>query len=103
MRHKRLDLTSGFDVVLGNSRSEAAVMVLQAGEPTGGPDNRHEGSDQWLFVVEGEGTAIIEGEEIPLAKGSLLLIERGEAHEIRAGAAALRTLNFYVPPEYGGG
>lgn len=36
-----------------------------------------------------------------LRPGSLLLIERGERHEIRAtGDAPLKTVNFYSPPAY---
>jgi mannose-6-phosphate isomerase-like protein (cupin superfamily) len=36
-----------------------------------------------------------------LRAGTLLLIERGERHEIRnTGRAPLRTLNVYVPPAY---
>jgi oxalate decarboxylase/phosphoglucose isomerase-like protein (cupin superfamily) len=32
---------------------------------------------------------------------TLLLIERGEAHEIRnTGRRPLRMLNFYIPPAY---
>ena len=36
-----------------------------------------------------------------LREGSLILIERGDTHEIRAtGESTLRTLNVYVPPAY---
>lgn len=84
-----------------NERAQAAEMVLEPGESTGGPDNRHEGSDQWLFVVEGEGIAVVDGTEQRLRMHDLLLIEAGEAHEIRNDRQApLRTLNLYVPPEY---
>src|SRR5690606_33850244 len=92
---------SEFAVIAGNARSQAAVMVLAAGETTGGPDNRHKGSDQWLYVAEGEGTATIAGKDHKLKAGSLLLIEKGETHEIRNDSnKALKTLNFYVPPGY---
>ena len=38
---------------------------------------------------------------LALAAGSLLLIERGEAHEIRnTGRTPLKTVNFYSPPAY---
>ena len=37
----------------------------------------------------------------PLKAGSLVLIERGTAHEIRnTGRTMLKTLNVYVPPAY---
>ena len=69
----------------------------------GGPDNRHRGADQWLYVVEGSGVAIVDKREVELSKGSLLLIEAGERHEIRnTGKGPLETVNIYVPPAYGG-
>lgn len=101
MQHRQLDLSGGFRIVAGNPRSEAAVMVLDPGETVGGPGNLHRESDQWLFVVDGEGEAVVDGQSRPLRAGTLLLIEAGETHEIRnTGAGPLETLNFYVPPEY---
>jgi len=90
-----------FDVVAGTSRSQAAVLVLASGGSTGGADNRHPESDQWLFVVSGSGTATIEGRDFALEAGSLVLIEAGEAHEITCGPdEPLRTINVYAPPAY---
>ena len=101
MKHTRLSFESDFDVVLETGDAQAAVMTLQPGESTGGPDNRHEGSTQWLYVVSGSGAAVVDGEEIELEPRTLLVIEPGEAHEIRCrGDEPLRTLNMYVPPEY---
>lgn len=101
MQALRLDFGSGFEVVARNARAQAAVMTLAAGESVGGPDNRHEESDQWLFVVSGNGLAVIEGQQIELESATLLVIERGEGHEIRnTGAEPLETLNIYVPPAY---
>jgi len=86
---------------MGNRRSQAAEMVLAPADCEGGPDNRHRGSDQWLFVVSGSGLAIVEGKRLKLKQNSMVLIERGERHEIRnTGRNPLRTLNIYVPPAY---
>jgi mannose-6-phosphate isomerase-like protein (cupin superfamily) len=87
--------------MLGNGRSQAAQMTLAPGETEGGPDNRHRGADQWLFVVSGIGEAIVNGQKVALRPDTLLLIERGDLHEIRnTGGGPPRTLNFYVPPAY---
>ena len=92
---------AGFRVLGGTERSQGAFMTLAAGESTGGPNNRHVSSDQWLFVASGSGTAIVEGERVALAAGDLLLIAAGEGHEIQAaGEAALVTVNVYAPPAY---
>ena len=101
MRHKHLQFGTGFKVVLGDEHSQAAQMTLAPGETEGGPDNRHRGADQWLFVVSGEGLAVVEGERAELRDGTLLFIQRGEVHEIgKTGSEPLRTLDVYVPPAY---
>jgi mannose-6-phosphate isomerase-like protein (cupin superfamily) len=101
MKQAHLRLGDGFRVVVGNRRSQAASMTLAPGDCEGGPDNRHRGADQWLFVQSGSGTAIVNGRRIRLRGGSLVLTERGDIHEIRnTGRAPLRTLNVYVPPAY---
>lgn len=92
---------SDFKVVAGNVKSQAAIMVLAPDTSTGGPDNKHEKSDQWLYITSGNGLAIVSNKELSLKPGSLLLIEAGETHEIKnTGKAPLETLNFYCPPEY---
>lgn len=76
-------------------------MALAPGDSEGGPDNRHRGADQWLFVQSGTGVAIVNGRRVQLKAGSLVLIERGDRHEIRStGHTPLKTLNVYVPPAY---
>jgi mannose-6-phosphate isomerase-like protein (cupin superfamily) len=101
MKHAQAVFSDTFRVLTGNRSSQAAIMVLDVGKSTGGPDNRHSGSDQWLFVAAGEGSARVEDQIHVLRPGTLLLIERGESHEIRnEGEEPLQTLNFYVPPAY---
>lgn len=106
MRSQTLKFDSGFRTVFSVRDVQAAEMTLAAGESTGGPDNSHRGADQWLFVVDGRGEALLgsdagERQRVPLEPATLLVIERGEAHEIRnTGDAPLKTLNFYRPPAF---
>jgi mannose-6-phosphate isomerase-like protein (cupin superfamily) len=101
VKRVHLRFGKGFHVAIGNTRSQAAQMVLAPGASEGGSDNRHSGADQWLFVVSGIGVAIVDRKRIPLRSGSLILIERGDTHEIRnTGRTELRTVNVYVPPAY---
>lgn len=101
MNNAHLRFGNGFKVIFGNRRAQAATMTIAPGESEGGPDNRHRGADQWLFVEAGSGVAIVNGQRHSLRAGTLVLIERGDRHEIRnTGRRPLRTLNFYVPPAY---
>jgi mannose-6-phosphate isomerase-like protein (cupin superfamily) len=87
--------------VLGNRRSQAAEMVLKPGKSEGDSRNRHRGADQWLFVESGTGAATVNKKRYKLKPGTLLLIEKGDEHEIlNDGRGLLKTLNFYVPPAY---
>lgn len=64
-----------------------------------------------MFVVEGDGVAIVNQKKYPLKAGVLMVIERGDTHEIRAtGKSPLRssictcrqpieTMRTHCPPE----
>lgn len=99
MRCHHLDFGRFFEVVETTETAQAAQMALSPGRSTGGPDNVHPDSDQWLFVHAGTGWAVIDGTEYDLNPGDLLCIEAGEAHEIGATEdAPLETVNLYTPP-----
>ena len=101
MRVNHLRCGNGFKVAMSNRRGQAATMVIAPGKSEGGPDNRHRGADQWLFVLSGSGVALLAETKHRLKAGSLLLLERGTIHEIRnTGRTPLKTLNLYVPPAY---
>lgn len=97
----QLEFQSNFHVVAGNGRSQAAVVVLVEGDSIGGPNNRYPDSDQWLYVLSGEGEAIVEQQHERLRPGTLLLVERNEAHQIsNVGNTPLQAVSLYVPPAY---
>lgn len=101
MRSKTLKFGEGFRVAFEVRKAQAAEMVIAPGDSEGGEDNRHRGADQWLFVLSGTGVATVEGRRIPLKAGTLLVIEKGERHEVRnTGRTLLKTLNFYYPPAF---
>lgn len=76
-------------------------MSLKAGETSGEYGNEHPNSMQVLIVVSGSGRARVEGRDIPLRSGDVLVVDKGEKHQIIAGEKEdLRTQNFYIPPAY---
>lgn len=104
MKRKQLRFGRGFRVAFGNARAQAAEMVIAPGDAEGDAHNRHRGADQWLYVLSGTGVATVNRRRYSLRAGTLLLIERGDEHEVRnSGRTPLRTLNVYVPPAYDAG
>jgi uncharacterized cupin superfamily protein len=69
MKKAQLTFDDEFAVALSTRRAQVATMTLAPGGCTGGPDNRHPGADQWMYVVSGEGAAVIAGEEHALRPG----------------------------------
>src|ERR671922_1763354 len=51
--------------------------------------------DVLLIVLEGGGTATVDGREHELIAGSALLVERGQTRAIRTGAGGLRYLSVH--------
>jgi len=102
MKHIKTSAKRASFSVLDTTRSaQSAVMVLQPGESTGDPQNEHPQSEQWLFVVSGTGKALVNRRRVAIREKSLLLIEKGEIHQVRnTGRHPLVTLNFYAPPAY---
>ena len=101
MRSDQLSFRPGFRLSASNAKSQAAVMVLAVGGKEGGAHNLHKGADQWLYVVDGSGVAIINGHRTRLKAGTIVLIEAGDRHEIRnTGRTLLKTVSVYLPPAY---
>ncbi|MDS0281933.1 cupin domain-containing protein [Haloarcula onubensis] len=99
MERTHLDFERYFEVVMETDEAQAAEMTVDPGRTVGGPENYHEASDQWLFVVSGTGVATVDGEAERIAAGDLLRIDAGERHGIENdGDEPLETVNFYTPP-----
>jgi mannose-6-phosphate isomerase-like protein (cupin superfamily) len=78
--------------VLNQSLAEASV-------PAGGATDRHyhKLSEEFYFLLEGEGTIEINGETCPVTPGDAILIPPGAWHQITA-SSALRFLCCCAPP-----
>jgi mannose-6-phosphate isomerase-like protein (cupin superfamily) len=96
-----------FDVIASTRELQAAMMTLKSGAVSDEePSNEHPRSEQWLFVISGAGEARIgkrrgQLRRVKLQENCLLLIKKGELHQIKnTGRRLLRTINFYAPPAY---
>lgn len=73
--------------------------LAEATVPAGGATERHyhRQSEEFYFLLEGEGTMEIDGEERVVRPGDAVLIPAGAWHQIRA-ASSLRFLCCCAPP-----
>src|SRR5262245_33093435 len=83
-------------------RSNAPVVnqsLAEATVPTGSATERHyhKLSEEFYFLLEGEGTIEINGETRPVGPGDAILIPPGAWHQITA-SSALRFLCCCAPP-----
>lgn len=101
MKKISLNPKNFFEVLESTDRSQVAEMVLAPDQSTGGPNNKHSDSDQWLYVIEGKGKAVIENKTVEFSSGDLVLIEAGENHKVKnTGESDLKTFNIYAPKAY---
>ena len=87
-----------------DTREHAQVVVMTI--PRGGEigEEVHEGIDQLLLFVEGEGEAVIEGERAPMARNQLVVVPAGTRHNfVNTGSGPLRLVTVYAPPEHAPG
>ena len=86
-------------VLYTTERSQIVLMAIQPGDEIG--EETHEGIDQVLAFVSGEGEAVVEGQRTPVGQGSVVVIPSGTRHNfIATGQAPLKLFTVYTPPEH---
>jgi oxalate decarboxylase/phosphoglucose isomerase-like protein (cupin superfamily) len=100
-------IRSKFKLLHATRSAQAAMMMLPAGGTSDeSPSNEHASSEQWVFILAGLASIRIGKSKralrtVRIGRGMLLLIEKGELHQIKnIGRGPLRFLNLYVPPAY---
>lgn len=81
-------------------RSERMMVGLNAFEPGQAHAlHAHAGVDKLYHVLEGEGLFLLEGREIPMSAGTMLVAPADVAHGIRnTGSGRLLVLAVLAPP-----
>jgi mannose-6-phosphate isomerase-like protein (cupin superfamily) len=63
------------------------------------PYHAHEKEEEMMFIYEGRGTAVIEGESFPLEPETMVFVPPGIKHTFKnTGKGPLRFTFFYAPP-----
>ena len=89
-------------VLATGKQSQLVVMSIPAGEDIG--SEVHKGTDQILFVVDGEGRAIVNGKSFEVEKNDAVFVPAGAEHNvINDGDEDLKLFTVYSPPEHADG
>jgi mannose-6-phosphate isomerase-like protein (cupin superfamily) len=90
------------EVVETGPNSQITVMSIQPGDDIG--DEVHDNVDQILIFVQGEGRAIVGGQESAVSVDRLVYVPAGTRHNfVNTGSTDLRLYTIYAPPEHAPG
>lgn len=83
----------------GQVTDDAASLIALTFEPgTEVPAHVHDGSSEYLLLLEGKGVMIIDGAEVPISPGDAIQIPSGIEHGFRAApGAVVKAVQFYTP------
>jgi len=97
---KRAKANSYFREVLATGpHSQVVVMSIPPGGDIG--EEVHDDVDQTLVFVQGEGQAILDGQETAVAVDRLVHVPAGTRHNfVNTGDIDLRLYTIYAPPEH---
>jgi len=85
-------------VVFTAGKSQLVLMSLLPGEEIGA--EVHDG-DQVLYIVDGEGLAVIDGERQSIDKGSIVFVPAGAHHNIvNTDHEPMKLFTVYAPPQH---
>ena len=89
-------------VVATVPHAQVVVMNIPPGGEIG--EEVHEGVDQVLVFVDGEGAAILDGQRTVVGPNRLVLVPAGTRHNfINTGSSDLRLYTVYAPPQHAPG
>jgi mannose-6-phosphate isomerase-like protein (cupin superfamily) len=90
-----------FSVIDTSTESQTAWMTLAPGEASGPKENEHAGSEQVLYLVEGDLHAEIGERSFTMKAGDSVIIGKEVPHRFEnRGAGDAVTFNVYAPPAY---
>jgi mannose-6-phosphate isomerase-like protein (cupin superfamily) len=85
--------------VATGEHSQVVVMTIPPGEEIG--EEVHEGNDQLLVFIAGQGEAVLDGRTSKVEPNQLVFVHAGTRHNfVNTGSVPLRLVTVYAPPEH---
>jgi mannose-6-phosphate isomerase-like protein (cupin superfamily) len=99
IEQKAKDNTYFREVLETGKNTQVVVMSIPPNTDIG--MEIHSDNDQVLYLVEGEGKVILNGEEKPFRKGDLVLVNAGVEHNFTTvGNIPMKIITTYSPPHH---
>ena len=95
------DAKSWFSVLQNGERCQTAVMTIGPGDSSGPKENEHPGSEQVVYIVEGELEAEVDDRRFTMRAGDSVIVKTQQPHRFsNQSSKPAVTFNVYVPPAY---
>lgn len=89
-------------VIETGRHTQIVVMSIPPGGEIG--EETHSGTDQVLYLIDGEGKVVLNGEEKIYKSGDIVLVNDGTRHNfINTGKDQLKIITMYSPPHHPAG
>lgn len=86
-------------VLATGKHTQVVIMSIPVKGEIG--EETHTDNDQVLYLIDGEGTVILDGEQSSYKAGDLVLVEAGVKHNfVNTGEVPLKILTTYAPPHH---
>jgi mannose-6-phosphate isomerase-like protein (cupin superfamily) len=101
---KKIAKTNQFfrQVIYTGAHSQLVVMSIPPGEEIG--EETHSRIDQLFVIVEGEGQAVLDGQQQTADEHNVIFVTAGTPHNLKnPGRKALKLFTVYSPPAHAAG
>ena len=86
-------------VLATGKHTQIVVMSIPAGQDIG--EETHPDNDQVLYLIEGSGQVVLDGNESDFNTGDLVLVPAGTKHNfITKGDQPMKIITTYSPPHH---
>lgn len=86
-------------VIFTGAKTQLVLMNIAPGEDIG--FESHPNVEQLIFVASGQGKAVLDRAESPVAAGDVIVVTPGTRHDVvNTGSEPLRIYTVYSPPNH---
>lgn len=99
LTQQAIDNTYFRQVLATGKNTQVVIMSIEPGGEIG--EEVHSDNDQVLYLVEGSGKAVIDGQEMTFTQNDVVLVPAGTKHNFISNAGStMKIITTYSPPHH---